>query len=132
LSELAGSDWNDVSRIQARAGTAPVTYESGQVRRVKLRRACILGLRSALHLWADQSRLASSWAATFYQAHRDLGQSHACALRTLAHRWLKIIAAMLRTRTPYDPEKHLRNQQAHGSWVFTLLSSSTATAKPCE
>lgn len=130
LSELAGSDWNQVARLQARAGTAPVTYQSGQIHRVMIRRACVHALRAALHLWADQSRMASAWAEAYYRAHRDRGQSHACALRALAHRWLKIIAAMLRTRTKYDPDKHLRNQQAHGSWVFTLISPTATSTKP--
>jgi len=99
LAELAGADWSQLSQVQARAGTAPVTYESGNTRRVKIRRACTHPLRATLHLWADLSRHYSAWAAAFYRAHRDKGQSHSCALRCLAHRWLEIIGAMSRTHT---------------------------------
>src|SRR5438094_287266 len=53
LAELAGADWSQLSQVQARAGTAPVTYQSGKIRRVKIRRACTHPLRATLHLWAD-------------------------------------------------------------------------------
>jgi hypothetical protein len=51
---------------------------------------------------------------------RAAGKSHACALRCLAQRWLKILWKMWQTHTPYDPEYHARNQQKHGSWVLQL------------
>jgi hypothetical protein len=35
-------------------------------------------------------------------------------------RWLKIIAAMMRNKTPYDAAIHTRNQLQHGSWVLQL------------
>lgn len=130
LAELAGSNWEDVPAVQCRAGTAPVTYQSGQIKRVQVRRACIHWLRAALHLWTDESRHKSAWAATYYQAHRDKGQSHACALRCLGQRWLEIIGGMCRSRTPYDAEKHLRELQAHGSWVLQLLPPATTSATP--
>lgn len=124
LVELAGVNWSLIRQVQARAGTAPVTYESGKIKRVKIRRACIHWLRATLHLWADQSRKYSAWAGAFYQAHRDKGQSHACALRCLAHRWLEIIGAMIRNRTPYDAEKHLAQIKKHGSYVLKLISET--------
>src|SRR5208283_5758460 len=70
LAELAGSNWAEVSQVQARAGTAPVNYQSGKIQRARIRRACTLPLRATLHLWADLSRRYSSWAAAYYQAHR--------------------------------------------------------------
>jgi len=126
LAELAGSDWTQINRVQARAGTAPVTYQSGKIRRVKIRRACVHYLRATLHLWADLSRQYSTWAAAYYQAHRDKGQSHACAVRCLGHRWLEIIGGMSRTHKPYDAETHLKEVQKHGSYVFKLIATPAA------
>jgi len=126
LAMLATQDWSQLWAVQALAGTAPVTFESGQIRRVKIRRACDHFLRSTMHLWADQSRRYCAWAQAYYQAHRKKGQSHACALRCLAHRWLKIIGAMCRTGKPYDAETHLRQARLHGSWVIQLQEN------PCE
>ena len=123
LAELAGVDWSHLSRIQGRAGTSPVTYVSGKTKYVKVRRACVHSLRATMHLWADLSRHYSAWAAAFYRTHRDKGQSHACALRCLAHRWLEIIGGMIRTHTPYDAEHHLREIQKHGSYVLRLINT---------
>ena len=60
------------------------------------------------------------WAETHYQSHRAKGQSHACALRCLGQRWLKILAAMCRRKETYDEAKHAKNQAKHGSWVLAL------------
>src|SRR5205823_5428296 len=38
--DRAGGDWSKLSRVKARGGTAPVTYESEKIKRVKIRRAC--------------------------------------------------------------------------------------------
>lgn len=101
--------------LQAYAGTAPVTFQSGQIEKHLVRRACQPFLRSALHLWADRSRLSCAWAEDYYRAHRAKGQSHACALRCLGQRWVKILWKMWQTNTPYDEARHLTNQRKHGS-----------------
>ena len=54
---------------------------------------------------------------------RKRGKSHACALRCLGQRWLKIVWKMWQTHTCYDGELHARNQQKHGSWVLTLVAA---------
>ena len=52
--------------------------------------------------------------------------NHACALRCLGQRLLKILFKMITDKRPYDAELHARNQQKHGSWVLTLMNA------PCE
>jgi hypothetical protein len=54
--------------------------------------------------------------------------SHACALRCLGQRLLKIIFRMLADKTSYNAELHARNQQEHGSWVIQLLPAVPAPA----
>lgn len=122
LGEI-GSDrsrFEDPRGLQCVAGTAPVSYQSGQIRRVYLRRQCKKPLRAAVHLWADLSRKSSPWAAVYYQQLRARGKSHACALRCLGQRWLKILWKMWQTHTAYDPDLHTRNQLKHGSWVLKI------------
>ena len=63
------------------------------------------------------------WAQIYYRTHRDNGQSHACALRCLGQRWLKILWKMWQTKKPYDPELHQQNQVKHGSWVLKLKAA---------
>jgi transposase len=110
--------------LQCYAGTAPVQYQSGQVRRVRLRRACNKHLRAAVHLWAQCSRRECVWAETYYQRKRQEGKSHACALRCLGQRWLKILYRMLETDTPYNEALHTKNQTQHGPWDLTLHPES--------
>lgn len=130
LSEL-GEDrarLDTAQALQCLAGTAPVSFQSGQVFRVKMRRCCNAHLRHAVHLWADCSRAVCGWAQAYYQAQREKGKSHACALRCLGHRWLEVLWKMWQDRTLYDGELHARNQQKHGSWVIQILTP--AKAKP--
>ena len=121
--------------LQCHAGTAPVSYQSGQLKKVHFRRACHKVLRHTVHLWANlsgHSRAKCPWAQAYYQKKRDDGQSHACAFRCLGQRWLKILwknNVPLRgwqTRERYDPELHQRNQLKHGSWVIGLMPAQNA------
>jgi transposase len=127
LSEL-GDDrtlFPDADSLRCYAGTAPVSYQSGQVHKVYLRRQCNKHLRNAIHLWANLSRRWCQWAQVYYKQMRQRHKSHAQALRCLGHRWLKIIWKMWQTRTPYDAELHMRNQLQHGSWVLQMITNKT-------
>ncbi len=116
--------------LQSFAGTAPVSYQSGQIHKTQMRRACDKFMRHTVHLWADCFRKASAWGQTYYQTKRQQGMSHACALRCLGQRLLKILFRMLLDKKPYDAELHARNQQKHGSWVLKLIEKPVA--KPSE
>ena len=125
LSEI-GEDrerFKDAESVQCYAGTAPVSFQSGQIARVMVRRSCNLHLRQAVHLWVDLSRKYCVWAQIYYRAHRDKGQSHACALRCLGQRWLKILWKMWLTKTSYNEALHQQNQVKHGSWILQLKSA---------
>ena len=121
LSECAEAHkrYDDVQGLECNAGVAPVRFQSGQMAITRMRRACIKPLRQTLHLWANASRFKSVWAQVYYQGKRDEGKSHACALRCLAKRWLRILWRILQTGRPYDEAFHIRNQIQHGSWTLT-------------
>lgn len=122
LGEI-GSDrtlYDNPQGLQCMAGTAPVSFQSGKIDKVKIRRACNKQLRQTMHLLSDHSRAKCPWAATYYEAQRQRGKTHAQALRCLGQRWLKIIWKMWQTHTTYDPDLHARNQFAHGSWVLNF------------
>jgi len=129
---LLGAVGNDPNRygsqevLQCIAGTAPVSYQSGRVEQVRVRWSCDKFLRHTVHLWANAFRKASAWGQTYYQKKRAEGMSHACALRCLGQRLLKILFRMLQTHKPYDAELHARNQQKHGSWVLKLTNEPAA------
>ena len=112
--------FQNAASLQCYAGTAPISFQSGQIHRVKIRRACAKVLRYSVHLWADRSRLKCAWANTYYKLHREKGKSHASALRCLGQRWLKILWKILETSTPYSEAIHMKNQTEHGSWVLSI------------
>jgi transposase len=124
LSEIGDdrSRFESAENLQCLAGSVPITKQSGKAKYQLARLACHKGLRATLHLWADLSRHSCAWAATYYKAHRDRGQSHATALRCLANRWVKILFRMWQDRTPYNEALHTRNQLTHGSWLLTLTT----------
>jgi len=125
LAEL-GDDrerFDSPEAIQCHGGTAPVSYQSGQIKKARFRRACHKVLRHTVHLWTNLSRAKCPWAEAYYRKKREQGQSHACALRCLGQRWFKILWKMWQTRKPYDAELHQRNQVKHGSWVIALMPS---------
>jgi transposase len=122
LSEM-GSDrtlFESAQALQCYVGTAPVSFQSGQVHQVYVRFMCNKSFRHAVHLWADLSRKFCSWAQVYYQQLRAKGKPHAAALRCLGQRWLKILWKMWQTRTCYDAELHMANQLKHGSWVLAV------------
>ena len=127
MSEIGTNrqEYPTAQAMQCVAGTAPVSFESGQTRRAKIRWHCNRHLRHAVHLWSDCSRKFCAWAQAYYQAQREKGKSHACALRCLGQRWLKILWKMWQTGQPYDETLHARNQQKHGSWVLQLKPKTT-------
>lgn len=117
LGEI-GDDRNrfqDPQALQCHAGTAPISFQSGRMNRVRFRRACNKTLRATVHLWANLSRRACPWAERYYQHKRQAGMTHACALRCLGQRWLNILWKMWRDRTLYDEARHQANQRQHGS-----------------
>lgn len=129
LGECGGDPqrFDDAQGLQCYAGTAPVSFQSGQIHKAHFRSGCNKHLRQAVHLWANLSRHGCAWAEAYYQQKRREGKSHACALRCLGQRWMKILWRMIQARTPYDEALHMRNQVRHGSWIIALTTSTEAT-----
>ena len=123
LGEIGGPAhrFQDTEALQCVAGTAPVNFQSGQIHRVIVRHQCNKVLRHTVHLWAQCCRRVCPWAEVYYRQKRAEGKSHACALRCLGQRLLKILWRMIQTRKPYDADLHARNQKQHGSWVLTMM-----------
>jgi transposase len=96
----------DYATLRAYTGAAPVTKRSGKrAYFVHMRYACKRRLRQALYHWARVSIQHDHAARVYYDALRTRGHGHARALRSVADRWLRILVAMLTTRTVYDPSR---------------------------
>lgn len=113
-AELGDDRWRFASAadIAAFAGTAPVTRQSGKSRVAHFRRACCKSFREVMHLFAFCSLNWNQWAWAYYDAKRRQGKKHAEALRCLACIWLRIIYAMWRDGTTYDPARFLSARRA--------------------
>lgn len=95
--------------LQCEAGTAPVTIQSGQTRRVVMRQACRRSFRDTMHQFAFSSLQENEWARTLYDRQRNRDKTHGHALRVVAHRWLNIIFTLWQRRESYDEEVHFAN-----------------------
>jgi transposase len=107
LTEAAGPlALRDYATLRAYGGTAPVSKRSGtRLRTVHMRYACNTRLRNALYHWARTSLQTDPAARRYYDHLRARGHHHARALRSVADRWLRILTAMLRRRTLYEPTR---------------------------
>ena len=93
----------DYATLRTYSGAAPVTKRSGRrVFTIHMRYACKPRLRVALYHWARTSIQHDTRARAYYDALRARGHHHARALRSVGDRWLRILTAMLQTRTLYD------------------------------
>lgn len=110
LAEAAGPLTDrDYGTLRTYAGAAPVTKRSGKrLRIVCMRYACHRRLRSALYHWSRVSLQRDAAARAYYDQLRQRGHSHGRALRSVGDRWLRILVAMLQTRTLYDASRFAR------------------------
>ena len=107
LSETASAlAARDYSMLRAYGGAAPVTKRSGKrTWIVQMRYACNVRLRNAFFHWARTSIQCDAAARAYYDQLRARGHKHARALRSVSDRWLRILVAMLRTRSLYDASR---------------------------
>jgi transposase len=128
LLAIFGRDKNrfaSVNEARALMGTGPVTKSSGQSRIVVFRRGCWKFARRTMHLFADQSRHACAWAREFYDRQRSKGKKHHEALRALAHKWVKIIWALVRTGQTYNEAVYVRSQTRYQTEAINRRNKKT-------
>lgn len=105
--------FSNIHEARALMGTAPVTKQSGTMCVIYFRRGCWKFARRTLQLFAEMSCRYSGWARQFYLNQRKTGHRHHAAVRALAHKWIKIIFAMWRTKTPYDENIFVGSQRRY-------------------
>jgi hypothetical protein len=85
-------------------GVAPITRQSGKRKQVLMRRGCNARLRQAAYHWARVATQRDDASRAYYRALRLRGQTHGCALRSVANRLLRILCALLRHGQLFNPE----------------------------
>jgi len=107
--------WQSAAEIQQLSGIAPVTERSGKSYWVHWRLACPKFLRQTFHEFAVSSTKWSAWAKAYYQDLRDRGKRHHSAVRSLAYKWIRVLFACWKNRTPYDEQVFLDALTRRGS-----------------
>lgn len=97
-------------RLQAVAGTAPITVKSGKFRSVQFRRGCDHHFRNIACQWARSLVAHSAWARAYFEQARPRHRSDQHTYRCLANRALAILWRLWQTRATYDEERHLQNR----------------------
>lgn len=96
----------DYHAFRPLCGIAPVTKQSGRKKSVTMRYAVSTRLRNAVYHWARTAMEYDEGSRQRYAALRARGHSHARALRSLGDHLGRVLFAMLRNRTLFDPERH--------------------------
>jgi transposase len=118
LAAAFGTDRNrfdSAAAVATRSGIAPVLRRSGKTATVHMRWACPKFLRQTFHEYARVSIGQSIWARAFYKQQRARGHGHHEAIRTLAYRWIRVLYACWKNRTPYDETRYLQQLARRGS-----------------
>jgi hypothetical protein len=96
--------------LRSQGGAAPVTKSTGKRSKARatvvMRYACNDRLRNASFYWAQSSVQRDPAAKKHYAGLRERGHTHGRALRGVADRLLRILVAMLKTGTAYNPDHH--------------------------
>lgn len=124
LAAAFGTDrdrFDCAANVAAQSGIAPVLRRSGKTATVLMRWACPKFLRQTFHEFARVSIGHSAWAHAFYNHQRARGHSHHAAIRTLAYRWIRILFACWKSRTPYDESRYLQQLARRGSPLAKLV-----------
>ena len=126
LLAMMGEDrqrYEDAGGVQGLSGVAPVTVTSGNMRKVRFRRACKKRWRDTLYLFARTSQFRCAWARAFYLQCRERGDRDPTALRKLGYKWLKILFRMWQEKKPYDDIRYLQSLKKHGSPLIPYMKS---------
>ena len=93
------------ARLAAYAGLAPIDWQSGRSHTTRRTRGGNHRLKNAMFIAAFVATQHDPHARAYYQRKRAEGKRHNAAIICVARRRCNIILAMLKTQTPYQPEK---------------------------
>lgn len=97
------------------SGIAPIRIASGKSGLTAKRWACPKFLRQSFHEFATYSLPHCAWAKAFYDEQRARNKRHHTAVRALAFKWMRILFACWKNRTPYNDARYNQSLQTRGS-----------------
>ena len=102
--------FSSADRVQALAGTSPITVSSGKRKQIRFRHSCDHEFRHVVQQWAKLSLRSSVWANAYYSQVRPQSSSESHAFRCLGNRWLAVLWRLWQDRVPYDEVQHLHQR----------------------
>ena len=107
-------------------GVAPVTDQSGKMRKVYRRLRCDNHTRQSFVEWAKESWKHSAWAEAFVRQRMEKGQGFHAIIRALAYKWIRILWKCWHDGTAYDETKHLEHLRQKGSPLVPKTAPAAA------
>jgi transposase len=101
--------------LAAAVGVAPVTDQSGKMRKVYRRLRCDNHTRQSIIEWAKESWKHSVWAEAFVRQRRAKGQGFHAIIRALAYKWIRLLWKCWHDGTAYHEERYLETLRQKGS-----------------
>lgn len=110
--------------LQAAAGIAPITTQSGKSHLVSARWASSKFMRQTFHEYAGLSIGKCAWAKAYYDAQMAKGKSAQTAKRALAFKWIRIIFRLWQSRTAYSDAHYTERLATTGSPLAKQLQAA--------
>lgn len=111
-------------------GSAPATKGTGRHVRQVENHWCNRRLKNALDLLALNARQCEPLSREYYQRCLDRGLDPPEAHKRLMRRLSDIVFAMMRDKTPYDPEIHRRKQAQRGKRKEESVAAAKQRQQP--
>lgn len=101
--------------LAAAVGIAPVTDQSGRMRKVYRRLRCDNHTRQTFVEWTKEAYKHSVWSAAYVEQRQAAGHGFYVILRALAYKWIRIIWKCWHSGIPYNEQRYLESLRAKGS-----------------
>jgi len=112
--------------LAAAVGVAPVTDQSGKMRKVYRRLRCDNHTRQTFVEWAKESWKHSVWAEAFVRQRQAKGQAFYAIIRALAYKWIRILWKCWQDGVAYHEDTYLIRLRQKGSSLAPQLPSPKA------
>lgn len=113
--------------LAAALGVAPVTDQSGRMRKVYRRLRCDNHTRQGFIEWAKESWKHSTWAEAFVRQRQERGHGFYVIIRALAYKWIRILWKCWHSGTAYNEETYLEVLRRKGSPLVPKTEPASTT-----
>ena len=116
------SRYANAESLQAAAGIAPITTQSGNSRYVSARWSSSKFIKQTFHEYAGLSIEKCEWTKAYYDGQIAKGKTAQMAKRTLAFKWMRIIFRLWQARIPYNEAHYVSRLEKTGSPLSKKLT----------